>query len=113
MRKQSSLPRYCRDSKWPRRTIVGCGNSPYPIGQKTKSRIGQERIPPSGAWFPLEVAGETFSAIGHLLPTAWAMDGFQNLIVRGLSFQSILMPVGILSLYTLIFFGLAVWRFDS
>ncbi|MBS3751712.1 MAG: hypothetical protein KGY39_09440 [Anaerolineales bacterium] len=46
-------------------------------------------------------------------PTAWAMDGFQNLIVRGLSFQSILMPVGILSLYTLIFFGLAVWRFDS
>jgi len=66
-----------------------------------------------GAWFPLEVAGETFSAIGHLLPTAWAMDGFQNLIVRGLSFQSILMPVGILSLYTLIFFGLAVWRFDS
>jgi ABC-type multidrug transport system permease subunit len=41
-------------------------------------------------------------------PTAWVMDGFQNLIVRGLSFQSILIPVGILALYTLIFFGLAV-----
>jgi|GEM_PF-4747589 len=46
-------------------------------------------------------------------PTAWAMDEFQKLIVRGLSFQYILMPIGILALYTLIFFGLAVWRFDS
>jgi len=64
-----------------------------------------------GAWFPLEVAGKTFAAIGHIMPTAWAMDGFQNLLMRGLGLQSILMPVGILSLYTLAFFGLAVWRF--
>jgi len=64
-----------------------------------------------GAWFPLDVAGKTFAAIGHIMPTAWAMDGFQNLLMRGLGFQSILMPVGILSLYTLAFFGLAVWRF--
>jgi ABC-2 type transport system permease protein len=64
-----------------------------------------------GAWFPLEVAGKAFAAIGHLMPTAWAMDGFQNILMRGLAFQSILMPAGILFLYAAAFFGLAIWRF--
>jgi ABC-2 type transport system permease protein len=64
-----------------------------------------------GAWFPLEVAGKTFAAIGHLMPTAWAMDGFQNILMRRLGFQSVLLPAGILFLYATGFFGLAVWRF--
>jgi ABC-type Na+ efflux pump permease subunit len=65
-----------------------------------------------GAWFPLEVAGETFASIGHIMPTAWAMDGFQNIIMRGLGLGSVLLPAGVLCLYTLGFFGLAVWRFE-
>jgi ABC-2 type transport system permease protein len=64
-----------------------------------------------GAWFPLEVAGKAFAAIGHVMPTAWAMDGFQNILMRGLVFQSVLIPAGILFAYTLAFFGLAIWRF--
>ena len=64
-----------------------------------------------GAWFPLEVAGKAFAAIGHIMPTAWAMDGFQNILIRGLEFQSVLVPAGILLLYTIAFFGLAIWRF--
>ena len=64
-----------------------------------------------GAWFPLEVAGKAFAAIGHLMPTAWAMDGFQNILMRGLGFQSVLVPVGILVGYALAFFGLAIWHF--
>lgn len=66
-----------------------------------------------GAWFPLEVAGKTFAAVGHIMPTAWAMDGFQNIVIRGLDFQSVLMPAGVLLLYALAFFGLAIWRFRS
>jgi ABC-2 type transport system permease protein len=65
-----------------------------------------------GAWFPLEVAGEAFATIGHLMPTAWAMDGFQNIVVRGLDFSSVLLPAGILLGYSLVFFVLAVWRFQ-
>ena len=65
-----------------------------------------------GAWFPLEVAGKTFAAIGHIMPTAWAMDGFQNLLMRGLGLQSVLLPAGILTLYALVFFTLAIWRFE-
>jgi ABC-2 type transport system permease protein len=64
-----------------------------------------------GAWFPLEVTGKTFAAIGHIMPTAWAMDGFQNIIMRGLSFSSVLVPAGILAVYSALFFALAVWRF--
>jgi ABC-2 type transport system permease protein len=64
-----------------------------------------------GAWFPLEVAGKAFAAIGHVMPTAWAMDGFQNILMRGLGFQSVLMPAGILFVYGLAFFGLAIWHF--
>jgi ABC-2 type transport system permease protein len=64
-----------------------------------------------GAWFPLEVTGKTFAAIGHVFPSAWAMDGFQNLLVRGLGLQSVLLPVGIMAGYALAFLALAVWRF--
>lgn len=64
-----------------------------------------------GAWFPLEGTGQTFAAIGHLMPSAWAMDGFQNITVRGLALTSVALPVGILLAYAAAFFGLAVWRF--
>jgi ABC-2 type transport system permease protein len=64
-----------------------------------------------GAWVPLEFTGETFQAIGHLLPTAWAMDGFENIVIRGLGLESVLLPVGILLAYAVVLFGLAVWRF--
>ena len=64
-----------------------------------------------GAWFPLEVTGKTFAAIGHLLPTAWAMDGFQNIVLRGLGFESVVGSAGVLLGYTAVFFALAVWRF--
>jgi ABC-2 type transport system permease protein len=64
-----------------------------------------------GAWFPLDITGRAFAAIGHLTPTAWAMDGFENIIVRGLGLNSVLLPAGILLAYAVPFFGLAVWRF--
>jgi len=64
-----------------------------------------------GAWFPLDITGKAFAAIGHLMPTAWAMDGFENIILRGLGLNSVLLPAGILLAYAVAFFGLAVWRF--
>jgi ABC-2 type transport system permease protein len=64
-----------------------------------------------GAWFPLDVAGRAFSSVGHALPSAWAMDGFQNIVLRGLDFSSVLLPAGVLLVYALAFFGLALWRF--
>lgn len=64
-----------------------------------------------GAWFPLETTGKVFSAVGHLTPSAWAIDGFQNIVIRGLGFQSALLPAGILLAYAVLFFMAALWRF--
>ncbi len=66
-----------------------------------------------GTWFPLEAAGGAFAAIGKMLPSAWAMTGLQNILIRGLSLSSTLLPAGILFLYAVGFFGLAVWRFKK
>jgi ABC-2 type transport system permease protein len=64
-----------------------------------------------GTWFPLEVAGGAFAAIGRLTPTAWAMNGLQNILIRGQGLESVWVPVGVLLLYAVGFFALAVWRF--
>ena len=66
-----------------------------------------------GAWVPLEVAGPTVQAIGHLSPVAWAMDGFKNVTIRGLGTEAALLPTAALLGYALLFFLLAVWRFRS
>jgi ABC-2 type transport system permease protein len=66
-----------------------------------------------GAWFPLEITGRAFSFVGHLLPSAWAMDGFQNVVLRGLGFNSALVPALVITGYAALFFAVAVWRFRA
>ena len=64
-----------------------------------------------GTWFHLEASGGAFAAIGRLMPSAWAMNGLQNILIRGLGLESVWMAAGILSAYAIGFFLLAVWRF--
>jgi len=64
-----------------------------------------------GTWFPLEASGGAFAAIGRLMPSAWAMNGLQNLLIRGLGLEATLLPTAILLAYATGFFLLAVWRF--
>jgi ABC-type multidrug transport system permease subunit len=46
------------------------------------------------------------------MPSAWAMNGFQNILMRGLGLGSVWMAVGVLFAYAL-FFVLTVWRFGK
>jgi len=66
-----------------------------------------------GAWVPLEFTGPTFQAIGHVSPIAWALDGFKNIVSRGLGLGSVLGPCGALLAYAAGFFLLAAWRFRA
>ncbi|MBK9710149.1 MAG: ABC transporter permease [Kouleothrix sp.] len=66
-----------------------------------------------GAWFSLESTGPAFAAVGRLLPSAWAMTGFQNIVVRGQGDSSALVPAGVLLAYAAAFFGVAAWRFRA
>ncbi len=64
-----------------------------------------------GGWVPLEVVGPTFQKIGHLSPVAWGMDGFKNVVIRGLGVEAVLLPAAVLLCFALGAFGLAAWRF--
>jgi ABC-2 type transport system permease protein len=66
-----------------------------------------------GTWFPLEASGGAFAAIGRMMPSAWAMNGIQNILIRGLGLESVWTAVGVLSAYAAGFFVLAVWRFGK
>lgn len=66
-----------------------------------------------GAWVPLEVTGETFQAIGHFTPVAWAMDAFKGILLRGLGTADVLIPVAVLLGYAVLFFTLAGLKFRT
>ncbi len=64
-----------------------------------------------GAWFPLEITSETFSRVAHLLPTAWIVDSLHGIVLNSWGIPDVLAPMGFVWIWTVVFFGLAVWRF--
>ncbi len=60
-----------------------------------------------GCWWPLEIIPKTGRIIGHLFPTAWAMDGFHKLISYGLGFAEIFPDILILAGFGVFFLLLA------
>jgi ABC-2 type transport system permease protein len=64
-----------------------------------------------GAWMPLEMAGKTFQAIGHVSPVAWGMDGFKSILISGHGLNGVWLPGMALLGYAVLFFTLAAWRF--
>jgi len=67
------------------------------------------RFHSSGFLLTFEVFLKAFCADG----SAWAMTGYQNILMRGLGLESAWMPTLILLAYALGFFALAVWRFSK
>jgi ABC-2 type transport system permease protein len=65
----------------------------------------------SGAWFPLEITGAGFHFVGHLLPTAWILDGLRGIIVRGFGVRDVLPAFGVALAWAAGLFALAVSRF--
>jgi len=65
----------------------------------------------SGAWFPMEITGPAFQFVGHLLPTAWILDGLRGIVVRGFDVADVLPALGVAVVWSAAFFVLAVWRF--
>ena len=64
-----------------------------------------------GTFFPLDSVDRTFALIGRLTPSAWAIAGLQDILLRGLGLEAVLLPAGILLAFALLSFGLAAWRF--
>jgi ABC-2 type transport system permease protein len=65
-----------------------------------------------GAWVPLEFTGPAFQTAGHISPIAWALDGFKDILIRGEGLEAAIRPATALFIYAVVFFALAVWRFQ-
>jgi ABC-2 type transport system permease protein len=67
--------------------------------------------PLGGAWWPLEITPRALQVIGHLSPVAWAMDGFQDLILRGSGASAVLPETLVLLGFAIVFGILGARRF--
>lgn len=65
----------------------------------------------SGAWFPLEITGPGFQSVGHLLPTAWILDGLRGIVARGFGVGDVLPAFGVALAWSAGLFAAAVARF--
>lgn len=64
-----------------------------------------------GAWFPMETMSEGMRLAGRVMtPTAWAMEGFQDIIVRGQGLEAVWLPAAIVAAWGIAFCALAIWR---
>jgi ABC-2 type transport system permease protein len=64
-----------------------------------------------GAWIPMFLFPQWLQKFTVLVPTRWAMDGFEAMTWRGLPLSAAWAPIGVLLLFALLFGGLAVARF--
>jgi len=64
-----------------------------------------------GAWVPTFVFPEWLQKITVVVPTRWAVDGFDAMTWRGLGIESAVMPIVVLLGFALLFTAVAAWRF--
>lgn len=65
-----------------------------------------------GAWWPLDIVPQWLQTIARLTPVAWAMDGFHDVITRGLGVTAVLPEVGVLLAFAVLFLSIGVSRFS-
>ncbi|MBS3820111.1 hypothetical protein KGY73_11505 [bacterium] len=61
-----------------------------------------------GCWWLLELVPEGLRISAFLFPTGWTMDAYHKLIFFGYGFKEVLLHIGFLTLFSLIFLFLAV-----
>jgi ABC-2 type transport system permease protein len=64
-----------------------------------------------GLMVPVYVMPAFMQKLSLAIPHAWALTGFQDVMVRGQGLEAILPVVGVLMAYALVFWVLALWRF--
>jgi ABC-2 type transport system permease protein len=66
----------------------------------------------AGCAFPADWLPPLLQTINIVLPQTWAMQGYQDLITRGMGFVDVLPEIGVLLGFAAFFFAIAVWKFD-
>jgi len=64
-----------------------------------------------GCFVPRFIMPNWLRTIGLVTPHAWALDAYQDLLVRGYGLLDVLPKVGVLAAFAGLFFGIGVWWF--
>ncbi len=64
-----------------------------------------------GCFVPRFIMPSWLQTAGLITPHAWALDAYQDLLVRGYGLVEILPKAGVLAGFAVIFFTIGVWRF--
>lgn len=64
-----------------------------------------------GAWWPLDIVPGWMQTVGRFSPMSWAMDGFQDIITRGLGITAVLPEAGVLLAFAAVFLTVGIWQF--
>jgi ABC-2 type transport system permease protein len=64
-----------------------------------------------GCLMPTYIMPGFLQTLSRFIPHAWAMQGFQDVLVRGYGLAGILPEAGILLAFAVVFFLIGVWRF--
>jgi len=66
-----------------------------------------------GAWWPLEITPQVYQDTVKILPSTWAMIGFNNVILRGQGVLEVLPQAIILLAFSAVFLGIGVWKLQK
>jgi ABC-2 type transport system permease protein len=64
-----------------------------------------------GCLMPTHIMPSFLQAVSRFTPHAWAMQGFQDVLVRGYGLAGVLPEAGVLLGFAAVFFLIGVWRF--
>jgi ABC-2 type transport system permease protein len=64
-----------------------------------------------GMMVPIYVMPDFMQTVSKFTPHAWALQGFLDIMVRGMKLNDILLESGVLLGFAVLFFSIALWRF--
>ena len=63
-----------------------------------------------GAWWPLEITPASYQAIVRVIPSTWAMLGFNDIIIKGQGLRGVLVEGGVLLGFAAVFMTIGILR---
>jgi ABC-2 type transport system permease protein len=64
-----------------------------------------------GCFVPTFVMPQFMQTLSKIVPHAWALQGYQDVLIRGYGAGQVMSEVGALLIFAAVFFGFALWRF--
>ena len=64
-----------------------------------------------GAFVPTFIMPDFMQAMSKIVPHSWALQGYQDILVRGYGLSQVMPEIGALLFFAAAFFSLALWRF--